>query len=73
MDTLIEHDVPNGGTSSALTAIVAIIAIVFVAGIALYVMRIYPFNVQPVEATTDPPAINVNVTGSLPGDTPSGQ
>ena len=73
MDTIIERAVPDGGASSALTAFVAIIAILIVAGVALYMLRIYPFNAVPVAATTDTPSINVNVTGSLPSVTPSGQ
>jgi|GEM_PF-3450918 hypothetical protein len=75
MTTIIERDVSggDGGILSALTSIIAIVAILIVTGIALYVLRVYPFNTQPLADKTTP-TVNVNVTGSLPGtNTPSGQ
>jgi hypothetical protein len=66
MTTIIERDVSGeSGISSALTAIVAIIAILFVVGIALYMLRLYPFNTLSAGTTTTP-SVNVNVKGVLP-------
>lgn len=74
MTTIIERDVSgDSGISSAITAFVAVIAILFVVGVALYVLRVYPFNVLSAGFRTTPPMMNVNVTGSLPSTNPSGR
>ena len=72
MNTVIEHDInTDGSMSTALTAIVAIIAVVLVAGIALYMLRMYPFNDLAAANTTDAtPSVNVNINSSLPGANP---
>lgn len=73
MPTIIEHDIQNdSGSSSAITAIVAILAIIIVAGIAAYVLRIYPFTRLPADDAA-PASVNVNVNGSLSSSLPSGQ
>ncbi len=70
MTTIIERDISgNSGTSSALTAFVAIIAIVFVVGVALYMLRLYPFNSLSA-GTTETPTVNVNFKG-VPASVPS--
>lgn len=73
MPTIIEHDVrQDSGASSALTAIVAIVAILIVVGVALYVLRVYPFA-RPLADATSAPSVNVNVNGSLSSSNPSGR
>ncbi|ALM09690.1 MAG TPA: hypothetical protein DEB30_00630 [Candidatus Peribacter riflensis] len=74
MPTIIEHDVQHdNGTASSLTALVAIVAILVVLGIALYVMRVFPFNNRPLADATEAPSVNLNINGPLPSSNPSGQ
>lgn len=74
MATIIEHDVQHdSGTASSLTAIVAIIAILVVLGIAMYVLRVYPFNNRPLADATEAPSVNLNINGPLPSSNPSVQ
>ena len=74
MPTIIEHDVQHdNGTASSLTALVAIVAILVVLGIALYVMRVFPFNNRPLADATESPSVNLNINGPLPSSNPSGQ
>ena len=60
MDTIVERD----SSSSGMTAVVAILAIVVIVGLALYALRIYPFNAF-AENSEAPPTVNVNIDGSL--------
>ncbi|MDO8468493.1 MAG: hypothetical protein Q7S29_01925 [Candidatus Peribacter sp.] len=74
MPTIIEHDVQRDtGTASSLTAIVAIAAILVVLGVAMYVLRVFPFNNRPLADATEAPSVNLNINGPLPSSDPTGQ
>ncbi|OIO53249.1 hypothetical protein AUJ46_05225 [Candidatus Peregrinibacteria bacterium CG1_02_54_53] len=74
MPTIIEHDIQHDdGTASSLVALVAIVAIFFVIGIAMYVLRVFPFNTVPLADATVPPSVNLNINGPLPSSDPTEQ
>lgn len=74
MPTIIEHDIRHDdGTASSLAALVAIVAIFFVVGVAMYVLRVFPFNTVPLADATSTPSVNLNINGPLPSSDPSGQ
>ncbi len=70
MTTIIERDSSGNSSSaaSAMATIVAIIAIAAIVGLALYLMRVYPFSNVP-RSTTPGTTIELNV----PDNTPSNQ
>jgi hypothetical protein len=70
METIIERDVHHDGDNgSAMTAIVAIVAILFIIGVALYLLKLYPFNAQTPTSIT-PPTVNVNLNDTQPPSNP---
>lgn len=74
MPTIIEHDIQHdGGSSSAITALVAIMAIVIVAGIAAYVLQVYPFNARIAGSSMMYPPVNMNFNGSVSSTLSAGQ
>ncbi len=50
MTTIVERQ--DGGSSTALVAVVSIILLVLVAGAALYSLRMYPFDAQAGDGIT---------------------
>ena len=65
MDRIIERD----SSSSVAMMIFGLLAIVIVAGVILYVLRVYPYVNSNQQ---DGIPVDVNVQGQLPGPSSSG-
>lgn len=67
MTTIIERPTDNSATALLMLVIIAGIAII--AGLALYIFQVYPFNVGSSQRANP---VNINVNGQVPNPiTPS--